>query len=189
MSKAKSPVRHCSTRSIRAAIDIRAAGQQPWAGAFSALLADPIATSTRTPSATYATVTCGPTSTPNIGCTEERQDALAAYGNALAWYMTSDTKYAQKAISYMNAWARTLKQHANANSKLQEGWSAASWSRAAEIIAHTGAGWAAADVDTFKTFLRNVYLNNIIDGIDSNGNWELGMSFLWGSRSVDLVGC
>ena len=58
---------------------------------------------------------------------------------------------------------------------MQEGWSAASWSRAAEIIAHTNAGWAAADVAAFKTFLRNVYLNNIIGGIDSNGNWELVM--------------
>ena len=96
-----------------------AAGAQPWAGAFSALLADPIATSTRTPSATYATVTCGPTSTPDVGCTEEREDALAAYGNALAWYVTSESQYAQKAITYMNAWARTLKQHANSNSKLQ----------------------------------------------------------------------
>ena len=76
----------------------------------------------------------------------------------------------------MNAWAKTLKQHADSNSKLQEGWSAASWSRAAEIIAHTNAGWASSDVTAFGTFLRNVYLNNIITGIDSNGNWELGES-------------
>jgi hypothetical protein len=48
-----------------------AAGAQPWSSAFSAMLADPIATSTRTPHATYATVTCGPTSTPDVGCHAE----------------------------------------------------------------------------------------------------------------------
>ena len=49
------------------------------------------------------------------------------------------------------------------------------WPRAAEIIRYTGAGWAASDVDRFETMLRNVYLPEVINGSNSNGNWELSM--------------
>jgi len=43
-------------------------GSQPWANAFTAMMNDPLASMTRQPKPT-ATVECGPTSTPNIGCT------------------------------------------------------------------------------------------------------------------------
>ncbi len=150
-----------------------AQGTQPWSNAYSAMLADPLASLSREPSPT-TTVQCGPTSTPNIGCTSERQDALAAYAMSLAWYISDNTKYAQKAISYMNAWAQTVQGHNNSNAPLQTGWSGASWARAAEIIRYSNAGWAAGDVATFENMLRNVYLPEVIVGSNSNGNWELG---------------
>lgn len=84
-----------------------AQGAQPWSNAYSAMLADPLASLSRIPSPTTV-VQCGPTSTPNIGCTAERQDALAAYAMSLAWYISDGTQYAQKAMSYMNAWAQTI---------------------------------------------------------------------------------
>lgn len=80
------------------------------------------------------------------GCTDERQDAIAAYTMSLAWYVTQDSKYAKKAIAYMNAWSGTIKAHTNSNAPLQTGWSAASWVKAAEIIKHTYTGWASAYV-------------------------------------------
>ena len=43
-------------------------GSQPWADAFTAMMNDPLASMSRQPNPT-ATVECGPTSTPNIGCT------------------------------------------------------------------------------------------------------------------------
>lgn len=150
-----------------------AQGAQPWSNAYSAMLADPLASLSRTPSPTRV-VQCGPTSTPNIGCTSERQDALAAYAMSLAWYISDSTKYAQKAISYMNAWAQTIQGHNNSNAPLQTGWSGASWARAAEIIRYSNAGWAASDIATFEKMLRNVYLPEVIVGSNSNGNWELG---------------
>jgi len=150
-----------------------AQGAQPWSNAYSAMLADPLASLSRTPSPTTI-VQCGPTSTPNIGCTSERQDALAAYAMSLAWYISDSTKYAQKAISYMNAWAQTIQGHNNSNAPLQTGWSGASWARAAEIIRYSNAGWAASDIATFENMLRNVYLPEVIVGSNSNGNWELG---------------
>lgn len=128
---------------------------------------------TRNPKPT-ATVECGPTSTPNKGCTEERQDALAAYANAIAYYISGESAYATKAISYMNAWAYTIKAHTNSNANLQTGWAGASWARAAEIVRHTYGGWRAADISAFEGMLRKVYLPVVIKGSNSNGNWELG---------------
>ncbi|KIK65161.1 hypothetical protein GYMLUDRAFT_258635 [Collybiopsis luxurians FD-317 M1] len=149
-------------------------GAQPWTNAYNAMLKDPLASLTRNPSPT-ATVQCGPTSTPNIGCTAERQDALAAYAMSLAWYISGSAKYAQKAISYMNAWAKTIKDHKLSNAPLQTGWAGASWPRAAEIIRYTNAGWSAADIAAFEKMLKDVYLPVVIKGSQSNGNWELVM--------------
>ena len=150
-----------------------AQGAQPWSNAYSAMLADPLASLSRNPSPTTV-VQCGPTSTPNIGCTSERQDALAAYAMSLAWYISDGTQYAQKAISYINAWAQTIQGHNNSNAPLQTGWSGASWARAAEIIRYSDAGWAASDITAFENMLRKVYLPEVIVGSNNNGNWELG---------------
>lgn len=78
-------------------------------------------------------------------------------------------------VSYMNAWAQTIKDHTNSNAPLQTGWSGASWARAAEIIRHTYNGWAAKDIAAFETMLKNVYLPKLLVGSQNNGNWELVM--------------
>ncbi|KAL9614708.1 MAG: hypothetical protein Q9167_000837 [Letrouitia subvulpina] len=149
--------------------------QQPWYDAYQAMLADPLASATRSPSP-FATVACGSGSmNPGDGCHEEREDALAAYANALAWYISGIQSYANKAISYMNAWANSLKAHTASNAPLQSGWSAASWSRAAEIIRYSNAGWSPADITKFENLFRNVYLPILIPGSNQNGNWELVM--------------
>ncbi|KAI4120519.1 MAG: hypothetical protein LQ338_006963 [Usnochroma carphineum] len=151
-----------------------AAHANPWYDAYNAMLADPLASSTRQPSP-FPTVACGSSSmNPDTGCHEEREDALAAYANALAWYISGTKSYATKAISYMNAWATTIKDHTASNAPLQTGWSGASWARAAEIIRYSGAGWTSSDITAFGNMLRNVYLPEIIGGSTSNGNWELG---------------
>ncbi|WP_394825565.1 alginate lyase family protein [Pendulispora albinea] len=150
------------------------AGAQPWANASSKMLADPLLSQSRAPKP-RAIVECGPYSNPNYGCTDERQDALAAYGNALAWYITQDSRYANKAIAIMDAWSGIIQNHTNSNAPLQTGWAGASWARAAEIIRHTYGSWPAAGVNRFASMLRDVYLPKLINGSNSNGNWELTM--------------
>jgi len=86
---------------------------QPWTDAYNQMLEDSdkygkYATGTRTSEAT-ATVSCGPTTSPDIKCTDERGDALAAWANALAWYVSGDTSYAKNAIGLMNKWSYTIK--------------------------------------------------------------------------------
>jgi hypothetical protein len=149
------------------------AGAQPWKGAYDQMMASSYASLTRTPKP-RAVVECGSYSNPNYGCTDEREDAIAAYTDALAWYITKDARYAQKAIEIMDAWSATITSHTNSNAPLQTGWAGASWPKAAEIIKYTYTGtWTNSA--RFSTMLRNVYLPEIINGSNSNGNWELTM--------------
>ncbi len=151
------------------------AGEQPWKGAYDQMMASSSASLTRTPKPREI-VECGSSSNPNYGCTDERQDAVAAYTQALAWYITRDERHAKKAIELMDAWSATIKDHTNSNAPLQTGWAGSTWPRAAEIIKYTyTGGWT--DSGRFATMLRNVYLPEVINGAPSkNGNWEMIMT-------------
>ena len=149
------------------------AGAQPWTNAFNQAKSSTYASLSRTPKP-RAVVECGPYSNPNLGCTDEREDAIAAYTDALLWYLTRDDRYAQKSIQLMDAWSATITDHTNSNAPLQTAWSASSWPKAAEIIKHVYGNWPNSG--RFATMLRNVYLPEIINGSNSNGNWELSMT-------------
>jgi hypothetical protein len=149
------------------------AGAQPWKGAFDRMKKDGLASMTRR-AKPRATVECGSKSNPNIGCTDERTDANAAYTQALLWYLTRDAAHATKAIELMDAWSAVLKNHTNSNAPLQTGWAGANWSRAGELIKHTYTGrWAQEP--RFARMLRSVYLPVVSKGSGANGNWELIM--------------
>lgn len=147
-------------------------GAQPWKSAYDQMMGSSYASLSRT-AKPRSVVECGPYSNPNLGCTDEREDAIAAYTDALAWYLTQDDRYAKKAIELMDAWSATITNHTNSNAPLQTGWAGSSWSRAAELIKSTYTSWPNAG--RFATMLRNVYLSKIIGGSNSNGNWELVM--------------
>ena len=150
-----------------------AAGAQPWTDADNQMMSSSYASLSYTPHP-RSVVECGPYSNPNLGCTDERQDAIAAYTDALAWYFTKNASYAQHAITIMDAWSATITSHTNSNAPLQTGWAGAVWPRAAEIIRYTySGGWA--NLGRFETMLRDVYLPVVIKGSNSNGNWELTM--------------
>ena len=149
-----------------------AAREQPWLSAYQQMTASRYASLSRVPKP-RATVECGSYSNPNNGCTDEREDAIAAYTDALVWYLTGDAAYARKAIELMDAWSATIRNHTNSNAPLQTGWAGSVWPRAAEIIRHTYSSWPNAG--RFATMLRDVYLPVVIVGSSSNGNWELSM--------------
>lgn len=119
-----------------------------------------------------------------VGDVEHLDDARAAYAQALLWYYTGDTRYAAKAIEIMNAWSSTLTEIAfdqprrpdngvqlYNNGKLQAGWGASLFARAAEIIRYTGGGWSAPDVARFEKMLKDVYLPLVITGWSNGANW------------------
>jgi len=145
---------------------------QPQLNAYNQMLASKYASLSRT-AKPRSNVECGSYSNPNNGCTDEREDAIAAYTDALAWYITGNSAYATKAIQLMDAWSATITTHTNSNAPLQTGWAGSVWPRAAEIIKYTYSSWPNAA--RFATMLRNVYLPVVIKGSSSNGNWELSM--------------
>jgi hypothetical protein len=120
-------------------------------------------------------IDCGPESSPDHGCSAEDEDGATAYTQALLYWITGNSVYAQNAINIMNAYARNLRSYTNSNGPLQAAWGASKWARAAEIIRSSNAGWSPADANAFGVMLTNVILPNIVNGSDNNGNWELSM--------------
>lgn len=157
-----------------------AAGAQPWKAAFDRLKASRLAQPGWT-AKPIAVVQCGPHSGPDIGCSDEMNDAIAAYSNALLWYYTGQTQFADKAIQIMNAWSAVLKDHAFdtttfTNGLLQAGWAGEVFPRAAEIIRSTSTRWPADQVQRFQAMLRTAFLPRVIDGWPGGGNWNTTMA-------------
>ena len=124
-------------------------------------------------------IKCGPTSNPNIGCSNADNDSSAAYLQALLWYITGNQQYATNAITLLNLYGYNLKGYSTgstySNAPLQAAWDGEKWPRAAEIIRYSNAGWADADITAFKSMLNTAILPQIINGSTSNGNWEISM--------------
>ncbi|MGA4841001.1 alginate lyase family protein [Streptomyces sp. G45] len=150
-----------------------AAHRQPWLNAFRQLEASKYASYgyRATP---YATVACPPGARPGRGCVEEREDALAAYTQALLYNITGERAHAVKAVQIMDAWSRVITRHTEANAGLQTAWAASSWARAAEAVRYTYDGWSDGELLRFERMLRTAYLPQVLaDSADFNGNWDL----------------
>jgi Alginate lyase len=151
-------------------------GAQPWKATFDKMVASDYGDLAWKPKA-RAIVNCGSRSNPNEGCSDERQDAVAAYTHALLWAMTGKAAHARKAIEILDAWARTIKQHTGHNAPLQTGWAGCLFPAAAEIIRSTYDGWDAAGQQRVRDVFKNVYLPTVEKGnAGANGNWELIMT-------------
>lgn len=151
------------------------ASAAPWAAAYKDMQTYDMAKTTWEPNP-VSIVRCLDTGgAADIGCEDERMDALAAYSMALLWAYAGDKKYAEKAISIFDAWSEVIKQHTGENAPLQTGWAGSVWARAAEIIRHTNAGWSSSSIAAFEDMLRNVYMPLVKDGSSENeNNWDLG---------------
>jgi hypothetical protein len=147
---------------------------EPWTSAWNSMLKHELASPNRKPSP-RAAIQCDAKSGNDVGngCHNERQDALAAYANALAWYISGEKKHADKAISYLDGWSAVLQSHAGSNANLQLGWAGTSWVRAAELIRHTGAGWSDAGVAKFEDLLRTKFLPTAKKSDNRIANWDL----------------
>jgi hypothetical protein len=148
-----------------------AAGSEPWNSALAHASSSNFGSLSYTPHP-RATVECGPISMPDLGCTDEKNDVIAAFTHALIWYHTGDQKHADKAIQIMNAWSAVLKSHTNDNAQLQASWAAEVFPRAAEIIRYSGAGWSEPDIEKFTAMLKTAYLPQVGSGSTRTGNWD-----------------
>ncbi|MFF3308358.1 alginate lyase family protein [Streptomyces sp. NPDC002952] len=151
-------------------------GEQPWVSAFLGMR-DSRYGSYKWQAKPYATVACPPDTRAGRGCVEEREDAIAAYTQALLWSVTGRPEHAAKAIEIMDAWSDRVRRHTEANAGLQTAWAGSTWARAGEIVRHTKAHWPAAGVERFRRMLRTVYQPEVTKPVpDFNGNWDLVMT-------------
>ena len=103
-----------------------------------------------------------------IGPQEARykNDAQAAYLNALRWVKTGDPRHRDKAIAILDDWARSFRTYSVAPGTnaaqvwLEAAWMLPVWVSAAEIIRHHDngvAGWSQADIAAFDGFVNRQY--------------------------------
>jgi hypothetical protein len=59
------------------------------------------------------TIECGSYSKPNYGCSDEDDDAAAAYTLALLYHLTADFEFANASIAILNAYGHHLKKYTN----------------------------------------------------------------------------
>lgn len=134
-------------------------------------------------------VFCGSVSQPDVHCTDEKEDGVAAYTQALLWYLSpagpdKDT-YGQTAISILNAWS-PLQDHLGYNAGLQAGWMGTEFARAGEIM-QLNPNWKAADVSAFKQMMARAFVGRLKlvrpgvaqpgdSAYGQNGNWVLSVA-------------
>ncbi|XXT21190.1 alginate lyase family protein [Sorangium sp. So ce429] len=164
-----------------------AAGQQPWKSDFDKAKGSKYGRLPYT-ARPVEIMKCGNGSNPlDQGCTASRDDAVAAYTQALIWYHTGNRAYADSAIAILNAWSSTLKEivfdPANVrtdpgqnNGPLQAAWLAELFPRSAELLRHAGAGWPESQAEQFGRMLTEVLVPKIRDGWGYQANWNLSMA-------------
>lgn len=163
-----------------------ARGQEPWRSAYRQMTGSKYA-DLGYKAKPYEKVECPPDTRPGQGCVEEREDAIAAYTQALLWNITGEHAHAEKAVQIMDAWSDKVKRHTEGNAGLQTAWAATSWAKAAELMQYTYDGWPDGQELKFQRMLRQVYLPVVRGGsADFNGNWDLVMADATMSMAVYL---
>ncbi|MBD0748139.1 alginate lyase family protein [Streptomyces sp. CBMA152] len=151
------------------------AGQEPWRTAYEKMRTSKYGSLDYTAHPADV-VPCPPNAGPP-SCLAEREDAIAAYTQALLWTVNGNEAHVRKAVEIMDGWSKVMKGHTEGNAGLQTAWAGSSWARAADIV-HAGyPKWPGADVQRFKWMVRKAYLPAVTAKVpDYNGNWELAMT-------------
>lgn len=154
--------------------------KEPWKSAFEKVVNDYLSRGSKNwqPKPRHQ-VECGAYSNPDLGCTDETRDAQAAYGQALLWIITGDRDYAATSIRILDAWSANLTQgHVGENARLQASWAGSVFTCAAEILAHTDAGWSSQGQQAFKTMLKTQF-QPIIEKLFYGEGW---LRDIWASN-------
>jgi len=141
------------------------------------------------PTSFPSTVVVGSNGATSPSKAQIRSDAELVYALALRWTKTHNSTYATQAIGILNGWAYNFQNYALLNSStnpnqpdLEASWTTPSFVAAAEIIRYyqvngTGAGWSAADIAQFSTFLNTVKNNYINNTPAYNNNWNASAGY------------
>ncbi len=141
------------------------AGGQPWSGELSRLR-----------NSGYATQK--PHGLPTINSANNdadisRENAIAAYAQALLWYYTGEEVYARSAVAILNSWADLQAFTAGSEKdRLQAGWMGAVLAPAAEIM-RLYSGWSPREIANLQAMFRRAFYPQINTASTWNGNVDL----------------
>src|SRR5258708_1685098 len=136
------------------------AGGHPWSDSWNLLIADSQAQNTYSPHAQA-----------NMGNSRQQADAdaHAAYLNAMRWYVTGDTSYADCAVKICNAWAASVNQVTiGTDIPGLIGIPIFDVAMAGEIL-RLYSGWSATDFAAFQGMFAN-YLYPVCNNFLTNHN-------------------
>lgn len=157
---------------------------QPWKSGYDVLAASAYVSVNYTPSATAKIIRGGGTieeaQADNYG--NAYRDAAAAYQMGLMYKLTGETKYADKVVQILNAWASINKSiTGDSNKFLASGLYGYQFANAAEMV-RDYQGWAAADFKLFQQWMVAVFYPMALDFLERhNGscsshywtNWDI----------------
>jgi len=85
-------------------------------------------------------------------------DAFGAYCSALAYILSGEKKYGEKACYFLNAWASTNKKYSDHDGVLVMSYSGSAFLMAAELMSDQRI-WKKNQQDVFRVWVKNVYQN------------------------------
>jgi len=140
------------------------AGEQPWAGEFQYILDS--AASSRKPHAIDRIST-------DRDASIARDDALAAYTQALLWVFTGEKVYAKRSTAILEAWS-SFQGFADGTDqdKLRAGWLGAVFAEAAEIMRGRG-GLSDVQIAGLRSMFRRSFYPQLNTASTWNGNVDL----------------
>lgn len=154
-----------------------AAGEHPWIDSWNKLITDPQAQNTYAPAARA-----------NMGSSRQRADAdaHAAYLNALRWYISGDTTYAECAVRICNAWSSAVNQvPTGTDIPGLSGIPIFDFGMAAELL-RIYPGWAPTDFSRFKNMMLTYFYpvaHNFL--VNHNGSC---ISNYWSNWDISNIG-
>lgn len=141
------------------------AGAQPWKGEFDQLKGSSYATRSATGLLNI--------NSDSKDAEVSRDDAIAAYAQALLWYYSGEEEYARRSITILNAWSTLQGFTAGSDQdRLQAGWIGAAFASAAEIM-RGHPEWSSRDVKRFQNMFRRAFYPQLNTASTWNGNVDL----------------
>lgn len=152
-----------------------AEGEEPWKAAWEQLQAQSISSLDWKPKPAENVVR-GPYNRPDVGGTDLMRGGAAASSQAIPWVITGKKAHAHKAISILDAYARTLQTVGGHDARLLVGMVGINFANAAELLRHTEADWASENQEQLEHLFRQVFYPVIQDFYPTaNGNWDAAM--------------
>ena len=140
-------------------------GENPWKSEFDRMIRSDAAT--RTPHGlTYI-------NSMSNDSVLSRDDAIAAYTDALLWYFTGNESYARRSIDILDAWADLKGFNAGSDQdSLQAGWIGSIFAQAAEIM-RLYPGWKTEEISKLQKMFQLAFYPKLNTASSWNGNVDL----------------